>query len=267
VTVGELGPGWAERLRGGTVTTLTVLAAVVLPVAAGFGFARLFAPTIHSRYFPWITGRALGIAGYLSLSALVAFGVWMRHPWRLRWPLVHGETRLRIHATLGAATLAVVAGHLVSLAADRYAGVGWIGAFVPGESRYRTFAVALGTVALLFMLVLTATARLAGRRGARRWLAYHRLAAATFALVWVHGVLAGADTKALRVLYVTTGAFVALLVVTRYAAREPSVARTRRPGPAAEAPGVGVAAEERSTARGGTAVPLVRDGDAIGARR
>jgi DMSO/TMAO reductase YedYZ heme-binding membrane subunit len=209
---------FAERTRNVLAWVLTGLVAIALPLAAGFGFARLFAPTLHSRYFPWLTGRALGIAGYIALSALVILGVWMRHPWRLRRPLVHSETRLRVHAALATSTLALVAGHLVALASDKYAGVGWIGAFVPGQSQYRTLAVALGVIAMFFMVLLFATARSAGRFGARHWLTYHRFAVMTFALVWFHGVMAGTDTAALRVLYVLTGAAVALLTMTRYVA-------------------------------------------------
>jgi len=207
---------WPDRLRGIAAWFFTAIAAVGLPLAAGFGFARMFAPTLHSRYFPWLTGRALGIAAYISLTALIVLGVWMRHPWRLRRPLVHSETRLRVHATLATATLAIVAGHIVVLATDKYAGVGWIGAFVPFKAVYRPTAVALGVIAMLFMVVLFATARTAGRLGSRHWLWYHRLAVVNFGLVWFHGVLAGTDTAALRLLYVFTGGAVVFLTLTRY---------------------------------------------------
>jgi len=205
-----------ERSRGVLAWLLTAVAAVALPLGAGYGFARLFAPTLQSRYFPWLTGRALGIAAYVALTALVMLGVWMRHPWRLRRPLLHAETRLRIHATLATATITLVAGHLVTLASDKYAGVGWVGAFVPFRAQYRPTAVALGVVAMLFMAVLFATARSAGRLGARHWLAYHRLAALNFVLVWLHGVMAGTDTVALRLMYVVSGGVVAALTSTRY---------------------------------------------------
>ncbi len=213
-----------ERARAVGAWILTGVAAVALPLAAGFGFARLFAPTLHSRYFPWLTGRALGIAAYLALTALVMLGVWIRHPWRLRRPLVHSETRLRVHATLATATIALVAVHLVALASDKYAGVGWVGAFVPFRAAYRPTAVSLGVIAMLFMVLLFVTARSAGRVGARHWLAFHRLAAANFVLVWFHGVLAGTDTAALRLLYVGSGGFVAFLTLTRY-----TMARRARP--------------------------------------
>lgn len=226
-------PTPAERFGAGLASAATTLLALLGPLVGGFVFARAFLPTLHSRYLPWITGRALGIAAYLALVALVALGIWMRHPWRHRVPLWHPETRLRVHALLGASTVALVAGHLASLAADRYAGVGWWGALVPGMSHYRTVAVSLGVVAFFFLLLLGLTARLAGRRGARHWLAYHRLAAANFALVFLHGVLAGSDTVALRGLYLGTGGFVALLAASRYALREaragtPATPRKRR---------------------------------------
>ena len=209
--------GARERVRVVAAWSLSALGAVALPLAAGYGLVRLFTPTWHSRYFPWLTGRALGIAAYLALTALVTFGVWMRHPWRLRYPVLHAETRLRVHATLATATLALVAGHLAVLASDRYAGVGWVGAVVPFRASYRPTAVALGVLAMLFLVVVFASARAAGRVGARHWLVSHRLAAVNFALVWFHGVLAGTDTSALRLLYVLTGGVVVFVVLTRYA--------------------------------------------------
>jgi DMSO/TMAO reductase YedYZ heme-binding membrane subunit len=128
-----------------------------------------------------------------------------------------------------------VVGHLAFLATDRYAGVGWSGALIPGASHYRQFAVGLGVVALDLMVVIAATARLAGRRGARHWLAFHRLALAVFALVWVHGVLAGIDVAVLRPMYLLTGALVASLAVTRRFAAAVS-GRPPAAGPTPDAP-------------------------------
>src|ERR1039458_7641881 len=54
----RVNPISSERLRDALTTLSTALAALVLPLAAGFGFARLFPPTLHSKYFPWIPGRA-----------------------------------------------------------------------------------------------------------------------------------------------------------------------------------------------------------------
>ncbi|HUY30292.1 MAG TPA: hypothetical protein VMV02_04785 [Acidimicrobiales bacterium] len=222
--------------RARSVLSLLVTAGAVSALAVGAGAvaARAFAPTLHSRYFPWITGRALGVASYFALTGLVLLGTWMRHPWRFAVPALHGETRLRTHAALGVATIVLVAGHLVSLAADRYAGVGWWGALVPGMSHYRTLPVALGVVAFLALVAIGATAGLAGARGTRHWLAVHRASVATFAAVWVHGLFAGTDARTLRVVYVVTGLAVVAVVATRHAAR-PAARRVLADHPAVPA--------------------------------
>ncbi len=203
---------------------LSHLAAVLLAVAllgtSAVALAAAVTPTLHSRYLPWITGRSLGIASYGALAGLVALGLVARHPWRHRLGL-HPESLLRAHAVLGTTTLALVVAHVIALAGDRYAGVGWLGAVVPGLSHYRTGAVALGVVALALLLAITATARLAGRLGARHWRSFHHLAGPLFVLVWLHGVLAGTDTAALRALYVASAAVLAALAASRLVARLP----------------------------------------------
>jgi len=88
---------------------------------------------------------------------------------------------------------------------DRYAGVGWWGALIPGMSHYRRGAVAFGVVGFLALVLISATAGLSGRVGTRHWLGIHRCAALVFAVVWAHGVLAGADSALLRPMYVATG--------------------------------------------------------------
>lgn len=197
----------------------TAALAIVLPLGGGFVATWALSSTIHNKNFPWITGRALGLAGYLALTALVALGIWMRHPWRFRWSGAHAETRLRAHATLGIATVALIVGHLVFLATDRYAGVGWVGALIPGMSHYRRMAVGLGVGAFELLLLIAATARFAGRHGTQHWRSIHRLATFTFAMTWFHGVLAGTDTASLRLVYVLTGVMVAALLVTRWFAQ------------------------------------------------
>jgi hypothetical protein len=189
------------------------LGAGLLATSAGMLTVSI-APSLHSRYLPWITGRSLGIASYACLVLLFGLGIFLRHPWRARLG-VHPEVLLRAHAVLASATALLVLAHLSALASDPYAGVGWLGAFVPGLSHYRTVAVGLGIGAMASMFLITGTARLAGRRGSRHWLVYHRLAGATLLLAWFHGVLAGTDAVALLPLYLITGALLSVLVATR----------------------------------------------------
>ena len=214
-------PRGAGAGAGGEIARIAgILASVTLLSASAVALAAAVAPTLHSRYLPWITGRSLGIAAYLCLAGLVALGLVLRHPWRQRLRL-HPESLLRAHALLGTATLALVLAHVVALASDRYAGVGWLGAVLPGLSRYRTGAVALGVVAFALLLAVAGTARLAGRLGARHWRWFHHLAGVVLVLVWFHGVLAGTDTAALRGLYVGSAAVLVALAATRALAGKP----------------------------------------------
>ena len=73
-----------ERAASLASRALTASLAFVLPLSAGFAVVWAFATTIHNKNFPWITGRALGIAGYLvtiyfifAPSFAKAFDNWM----------------------------------------------------------------------------------------------------------------------------------------------------------------------------------------------
>jgi hypothetical protein len=180
----------------GAIVALIVLAVTdqVLPAAD--------ARTSELR--PWIAARALGVTAYLLLAIQVAMGLFLSHPrnssaWR--------KTRqvLPWHELMTVFIGAFLVLHVVLLAIDPYADVGWLGALVPGLSGYRPPAVAIGTVALYAMLVTAVTAKWARLLPAGWWLVIHRFAAVTFLLAWVHGVLAGTDGGALLPLYLATG--------------------------------------------------------------
>jgi hypothetical protein len=196
----------------------------VLVISAGSGLAawlagRAMSAVAGDRNAPWIVGRASGIAAYLLLVALVALGLLLSHPRRTRWRRPGPESRLRLHVSLAAFTLTLVVLHIVVLATDRYAKVGWWGALLPMASRYRPAAVTLGVLGAYCGLATGLTAALAGRLARRVWWPLHKVAAVALALVWAHGVLAGSDRAALRLMYLATAAGILLLALTRYAAR------------------------------------------------
>ncbi len=202
---------------------------VVLVAAAGSGFAvaRLTSPYVYSRYFPWIIGRSTGLAAYCSMWAMCLIGLWLRHPWRWRRPLLHPETALRLHAALAAVTIVLTGAHVVSLALDRYAGVGWLGVVLPGSATYRPVAVGVGVVALWLLVAIAATARLGARLIGRAWLPIHRLALPVFTAVFCHSVLTGTDTPTLRIAYATSGAAVVVTYLTSKLGRPYSPASIR----------------------------------------
>ena len=96
------------------------------------------------RMAPWILGRAAGICSYLLLVVLVLTGMLLSHPWRTRVRRPNTATRIRVHVALAAFTLVFTALHVIVLATDSYAGVGWWGALLPLHASYRPVATTLG---------------------------------------------------------------------------------------------------------------------------
>jgi len=216
--VDDAEPDAPSRAAAAGWTGLVLLALLVASVLAGQLVETGARPLTHDRMLPWILTRGLGLASYAALTALVLTGIWLRHPWRTRVPSPHPETLLRVHVTLAAAMVTLLAGHLTATALDHYAGVGWVGIVVPWASTYRPTAITLGTVSLYLVLLVTVTAALAGSLGRRVWLPIHALAVLVFCSSLVHALLAGSDSHRLRWLYAVTGALVALAQLSRWLA-------------------------------------------------
>lgn len=171
----------------------------------------------------WLVARATGITAYLILCVVVTLGLILSHPvnqstWRL------SKRLFPWHENLFVFVVAFVAVHVASLVLDPYAGVGLAGALLPGVSSYRSVPVALGTLALYAVLLTALTARYTRLLPAGAWLRIHRFSLVVFALAWTHGVLAGTDTEAFRLLYASTGGLVIAAAAYRY-----WVGRQRRP--------------------------------------
>jgi hypothetical protein len=205
-------------LHVATVVVLCGLSAAT----TGWLVGRVTAAVAGDRNAPWIIGRAAGISAYLLMVLLVLTGLVLSHPGRSRLRRPGPATRIRLHVSLAIFTLVLTALHVVVLATDSYAGVGWRGTFVPMGSSYRPAPVTLGVIGLYAGLLAGLTAGLAGHRVVSRiWWPVHKVAAVALALVWGHGVLAGIDTPLLLWLYLLTGAAVLALAAWRYVARTP----------------------------------------------
>jgi hypothetical protein len=197
-----------------------VLAVAAAGAASGLAARVVLDAVSGADAVPWVLARASGVSSYVLLLALVATGLVLAHPWARHLRRPAPATRIVLHAALATFTLAFTALHVVVLATDPWAQVGWRGVLLPMASVYRPVPVTLGVLALWAGLLTGLTARWAGRVG-RLWLPVHRVALTVFGLVWAHGVLAGTDTTALRGFYLATGAAVAGLAVSRYGARTP----------------------------------------------
>jgi hypothetical protein len=201
------------------------LSVTVVMLGSGFSawlVGRAVEAVAGDRNALWILGRASGLTSYLLLTALVTLGLVLSHPGRVHWRRPSPAARIRIHVSLAAFTFAFVVLHIVVLATDKYAGVGWWGAVLPMASRYRPTAVTLGVISTYAGLLAGLTAAFAGRWARRVWWPVHKVSGLSLVLVWLHGVFAGGDAPALRILYLSTAAGVLLLTLTRYAAATPA---------------------------------------------
>jgi hypothetical protein len=207
--------------RAIVLSTGVVLAVTASAVATSWLVGVAVQRVVGDKMAPWILGRSAGITSYLLLVGLVLFGLVLSHPARARisWP--SAATRIRAHVSLSVFTLAFTVLHIVVLATDKYAGVGWWGAFVPMGSTYRPMPVTLGVIGLYAGFAAGLTAALAGRLARRVWWPVHKVAIVSLVLVWLHGVLAGIDTPTLLALYVGTGGLVVAVAVSRYTSDRP----------------------------------------------
>lgn len=174
------------------------------------------------RNAPWIIGRASGLTCLALLTAVSISGLLLAHPWRARRRRPHRSSHLRLHVSLAAFTLALFVVHVVVLATDEWARVGWWGAFLPMASDYRPLPVTFGVLAGYSGLVSGLTATFAGRWTARAWWPLHRFATAALVLSWLHGLTAGSDSVALLPCYLGSGVLVLLVGASRYVAVSPS---------------------------------------------
>jgi sulfoxide reductase heme-binding subunit YedZ len=163
----------------------------------------------------WLAARAAGITAYLILTFIIAMGLILSHPVnRSTWKL--SKRLFPWHENLFVFLLAFLAAHIVSIVLDPYAGVGIAGSFIPGLSSFRSVPVALGTLALYGLLITGLTARYTKWLPAGWWLKLHRLSIVVWALTWAHGILSGADTGGIAVMYVSTGLLILGAAAYRY---------------------------------------------------
>jgi methionine sulfoxide reductase heme-binding subunit len=212
-------------------TVLVVLGAVAALVALGITDQVLPASdprTVQLR--PWVAARALGVTAYLLLTLEVVLGLVLSHPrmasgWRRTKQVFPWHEMVTVF--LGA----FLALHIVLLAVDRFAGVGWVGVLVPGMSTYRPSAIAAGSVAMYALVIAAVTAKWTRLLPAGWWLKIHRFAVVAFLLAWAHAVLAGTDGGTLTPLYLVTGFGVLALGAWRW-----WTAKVRRQHPAPATP-------------------------------
>jgi methionine sulfoxide reductase heme-binding subunit len=173
----------------------------------------------------WYVTRATAVAAYITLSMSVILGLLRAIAGAAREHLSWVVDEL--HAFIATLAGVLVFAHVLAIALDPYIPFTLRNLLVPGQQPYRPLGVNLGVLALYAMVVLLVTSWLRPRFPYRLWRPLHALSFFAFALVTIHGILAGSDAAEpwMRAIYTGAGCAVAVLLLFRLV---PDTARAKQ---------------------------------------
>ena len=145
----------------------------------------------------WLVIRASGVIAWALLSAVVFWGLFLRT--RIMGTNATPVSLLHMHRWLGALALGALTVHLVALLIDPVVKFSLAQIFIPGIAPWQPLPVALGTLALWFMLPVSLIGRIRtklGKKGNTLFKRSHVIAYFAWPLATAHYVLAGTDAMA-----------------------------------------------------------------------
>lgn len=141
----------------------------------------------------WFLTRSTGLIAFVLLTAAVALGIMAtQRVATARWPRFASQ---RLHRNISLLAVLFLLTHLVTTLLDTFVRISWWTAVVPFASSYRTFDVALGTLALDLLILVTATSLGRGVTGHRWWRLVHWSAYAAWPLALAHYLGTGTDAR------------------------------------------------------------------------
>lgn len=153
----------------------------------------MVATVVTSSSALWYFARATGIVALILLTISVILGILTTVRWSSRtWPRFAVEY---LHRNVTLLLLAFIVLHVATIVIDGFAPIGWISVLVPLSSPYRPIWLGLGALGFDLLLAVALTSWLRHRVGFTVWRALHWSAYAAWALVVIHGLGAGTDTK------------------------------------------------------------------------
>ena len=163
----------------------------------------------------WYLTRASATSAYVALSLSVMLGIVQviakNAAERLTW-LVD-----ELHKFIATLAGVLVLGHLVTLLFDPFLPFSLINLLIPLNEPYKQTAVNLGVFGLYALALLLFTSWLRRRMKYRLWRGVHYISFVMFALVTLHGWLAGSDSGEpwMRAIYAGASAMVVFLTFVR----------------------------------------------------
>ena len=221
---GIAGAGWKPRGKSALLNVgFASLVVGLLPhLLAAVATGGVVSAAGGSGNLAWAVARAAGFVAFVSSTGAVLLGV--RRPARL--PVGGLPPRhYALHRALGLTAVVAVAVHLIALWADTFVPFSWVQLLaLPWTSSYRPFAVTLGFLAMVSLLLTVASGAL--RRILPGWRTVHAASFVTFGLSVCHGLLAGSNSGSPLAILLY---FAALLAVGVTLIRRFLLASTSRP--------------------------------------
>lgn len=185
---------------------------------SGLSVASVATDTATANPLLWYVTRAAAVSAYITLTVTVILGLAraLARAARIRssralWLLDEA------HPYLALLTTAFVALHLLSLLFDPLIPFAPLNLLLPIAEPYRPFAVDVGVLALYALAIVLLSSWLRRRITYARWRTLHYTSFVAFALVTLHGLLAGSDAGEawMRLVYICGAGVVAVLVLAR----------------------------------------------------
>lgn len=178
------------------------------------------APTLSQAPY-WYVTRSTGIAAFVLLTLATVVGVTATHRGAAspRWPRFVTQD---LHRNLSLLALGLLVVHIVSTIVDGFVSISWWSVIVPGASDYRTWWVALGTIAFDTLLLILATSLLRLQLSPSWWRGIHLSSYLMWPLLWLHFWKTGTDAAHGRFglwIDIAAAALVCLAAVVRLATR------------------------------------------------
>ena len=162
----------------------------------------------------WFLSRASGVTGYVLLWASVVLGLLMSTRLSRRSMLsAWAPALMAVHEFVSWVAWGFVVFHTMILLGDTYVQTGWFNLLVPfAFGGGRSVWVGLGQMGFYLMSVVLVSYYVRQRIGFQTWRWLHFATFVLYALVTVHGLLAGSDVDVLWPMYALSNAVVLVLI-------------------------------------------------------
>lgn len=160
----------------------------------------------------WHLVRSSGIVAYVLLLASTVWGLFISSQFVKDWS--PGPVSMTLHSTISWLALLLGLGHGLLLMFDDYFTYSLGDILIPFTGPYRPEVVGLGTLAFWVIVAVSLSFPIKKRLGNTNWKRLHYASYAAFAMVSIHGLLAGTDGELFGFrLLVSMGVIVVVLLL------------------------------------------------------